>query len=438
MSDAAPIQTRALQIIRAVATNPFTLWTMFILAHLWLGLVNLYGQGQPLGDVTLVYKFWTDQAIQAHFWVGIDSVWVYPIVALAPMLLAASFGPTLYASTWLSLVMVLNALAFATLTKWGRSRENNGAAWWWVAFLFLLGPIALGRIDSIAAPLAIIGVLHLARRPRVAAVVLTVATWIKVWPAALIVAAVIAVKERRVIAFVALITSAAIILIALAFGSGLNVFSFVTQQTARGLQIESPVSTIWLWRAAAGENGTFLYYDQAILTYQVTGAGTQVASAITTPLLAIAFLAVGALGILAARRKAPVEQLLPVLALALVTGLLVFNKVGSPQFATWLAVPIILGLVTAANANGRSFRTPAIMVLVIAGLTQLIYPYLYGFLLNLNAVMLIVITARNLLVIALFVWAVTALWQIYRTEPDLDDLDDDRDYELADNGFLEG
>jgi Glycosyltransferase family 87 len=401
-------------IIRAVATSPFTLWTMFVLAHLWLGLLNLYAPGQPLGDVTLVYKFWTDQAIQAHYWVGIDGAWVYPIVALVPMLIAAAFGPTLYASTWLSLVMIVNAAAFAVLTRWGRSRENNAAAWWWVAFLFLLGPIALGRIDSITAPLAIIGVLMLASRPRAAAAVLSIATWIKVWPAALIVAAVIAMRSRRIIVFVTAVTSVSIVLIALAFGSGLNVFSFITQQTARGLQIEAPISTIWLWRAAAGLGRTFVYYDRAILTYQVTGDGTQVASAITTPLLGLAFLGVCALGILATRRGAAVGQLLPSLALALVSGLMVFNKVGSPQFATWLAVPIILGLVTAANADGRSFRAPAIMVLVIAGMTQLIYPYLYVYLFTLNAVMLILITARNLLVIALFAWAVVSLWQVSR------------------------
>jgi Glycosyltransferase family 87 len=423
MTDAVPAATRIWALLRGIATSPFSLWTMFVLAHLWLGLLNLYARGQPLGDVTLVYKFWTDQAIQANFWVGIDSVWVYPILALVPMLIAALAGPTLYASTWLSLVMLLNAVAFATLTRWGRSRENNGAAWWWVAFLFLLGPIALGRIDSITVPLAIVGLLLIASRPRVAAVVLSIATWIKVWPAALLIAIAIAARERRVVVFVAAVTSVSIVIIALVFGSGLNVFSFITQQTARGLQIESPVSTIWLWRAAAGEPGTVLYYDRTILTYQVSGAGTQLAGAIVTVLLALAFLGVCALGILALRRGAEVEQLLPVLTLGLVVSLIAFNKVGSPQFASWLAVPIILGLVTSANRGGRSFRTPAIIVLVIAALTQLVYPYLYGFLISLNPVMLIIITARNVLLVVLFGWAVAALWQLSRTDNSVETAD---------------
>jgi Glycosyltransferase family 87 len=414
MTDAEPALSRALGTIRAVATGNFTLWLSFVLAHLWLGMLNLWGPGLPLGDVTLVYKFWIEQATQAHFWVGIDSSWVYPIVALVPMLLAALFGPEFYASTWLSLVMFLDAAAFGILTHWGRSKENNSAAWWWVAFLFLLGPIALGRIDSISVPLAIVGVLYLSTRPRAASVVLTIATWVKVWPAALLIAAVIAVKQRRILLFSAAVTSIAIVLIALVFGSGANVFSFVTLQTSRGLQIESPVSTIWLWRAAAGAVDTTVYYDQHILTYQVTGDGTVFASALMNPLLMVAVIAVCVLGFLAVRRGAASVEVLPTLSLALVSALIAFNKVGSPQYATWLAVPVILGLILAANRGGRSFGTPATLVLTIAALTQFVYPYLYGYLISLDPVMLVVITARNLLLFVLFSWAVAGLWQISR------------------------
>src|SRR5690606_35889819 len=111
--------------------------------------------------------------------------------------------------------------------------------------------IALGRIDSVSVPIALIGMLFLAARPRLATVLLTVATWIKVWPAALIGAIAIAVKERWVLVGVGAAVSGAILAVALALGSGSNVFSFVTQQTGRGLQVESPVSTIWMWLAAA-------------------------------------------------------------------------------------------------------------------------------------------------------------------------------------------
>src|SRR5690606_28904299 len=114
------------------------------------------------------------------FWVGIDSAWVYPILAIFPMLAAEVLGPHLYASTWLSMILIFDAVAFFALA--GRSREsrNAAAAWWWIAFLVLLGPISLGRIDSVTVPLAMIGVLVIATRPLLASVILTAAAWVKV------------------------------------------------------------------------------------------------------------------------------------------------------------------------------------------------------------------------------------------------------------------
>lgn len=407
-----------------VARSSFTLWAAFILAHLWLGLLNLYGPGYPMGDVTSVYKFWVDQLVVNDFQVGIDSQWVYPILAFVPMVASLAFGSTLYGSTWLSIVMVLNVAAFGMLTGWGRRRDHNAVGWWWVAFLVLLGPIALGRIDAITVPLAMAGMLLLAERPRVAALILAIATWIKIWPAALLAAIVISVHERFRIIAVAATTSIVIIVVALLMGSGSNVLSFITQQTGRGLQIESPVSSIWLWMARAGVPNTFVYYDQAILTFQVEGPGATIAALAMTPLLGVAVLVVCGLGILAVRRGVPALQLLPPLALALVTAFMVFNKVGSPQFESWLAVPVAYGLVMSLR-GGRSFRLPAVLVLVIAALTQAVYPYLYNYVLSVNYVMLIVLTSRNLLLIALFAWALVAVIRLYRGARGHDGVHDD-------------
>ncbi|MEP6480923.1 MAG: glycosyltransferase 87 family protein [Rhodoglobus sp.] len=409
MTDVRPPQPGASAILFAIVRSPITVWAAFVLVHLWLGLLNLYAPGLPFGDVTYVYKFWTDQALVAHFWVGIDSVWVYPIVALVPMLGAAVFGPDQYGSTWLSMVMLLNAVAFGFLTGWGRSRERVGVAWWWIGFLVLLGPIALGRIDSVSVPLALVGVILVARRPKVAALLITLATWIKVWPAALLLAAIIALKDRWRIATTAIASSIAIVAVAVALGSGSNVFSFITQQTGRGLQPESPVGSFFVWEALAGLPGAGIYYDQSILSYGVRGPGDVVAIALTTPLLALAVFAIAFLGIRAQRAGAVSGDLFPPLALALTTAFLAFNKVGSPQYIAWLAVPIVLGIVTRVAGHGRSFRTPAILGLVIAALTQVIYPYLYDWLLALNPLLVSALTVRNVLEFVLLGWAVHAV-----------------------------
>jgi hypothetical protein len=165
MTDVAETMRRP-PAVRAFATSRAALWAGFVLAHFWLGWLNLYGPGLPLGDVTITYKLWTDQIVAGNFWMGIDRPWVYPILAIVPMLAAFAFGPALYASTWLALVMLLNAVAFAAITGWARSRDRSAVGWWWIAFLVLLGPIAVARIDSVSVPLAVVGVLPPGRPPR--------------------------------------------------------------------------------------------------------------------------------------------------------------------------------------------------------------------------------------------------------------------------------
>jgi hypothetical protein len=191
------------------------------------------------------------------------------------------------------------------------------------------------------------------------------------------------------------------------------------------LQIESGWGTFWMWDAFSHRPGaSTIYYDTSILTYQLHGQGVQTAAEIATPLLALVALALLLLAIVIARRGVPAAELLPPLALAITTALILFNKVGSPQFVTWLAVPIVLGLSTAATGGGRSFRVPAAIGLAIAGLTQLIYPYLYDQLLALNFGMLLVLSVRNLLYLALLVWAVWSMVRLLSPGVDLQLVDE--------------
>jgi hypothetical protein len=401
--------------VRVILRHPVALWAGFVLAHLWLGLLALYAPGQPIGDVTTVYKFWiVDYGVAGHGWVGIDTVWVYPILAIVPMIAAAAFGPDLYASTWLTIVMIVDAIAFAVVLTIGRRHGVAHPGWWWLGFLVALGPVAVGRIDSITVPIALIGMLVVLGRPALAGVLLTVAAWIKVWPAALVAAVVIAVRERVPVIVGAAATTVAVLIPVIALGGARNVFSFVTQQTGRGLQIEAVIATPWMWDATLGPGHSRVYYDTSILTFQLVGDGVATAAAVTTPLLAVAALVLLGLGVLAVRRGRTAAEVLPPLALALTLAMIIFNKVGSPQFVTWLAVPIVFGLMTRATGLGRSFRVPAALALVIAALTQVFYPYLYTDVIAAKLSIVLVLTARNALYVALFVWAVVALVEVLR------------------------
>ncbi|MFU8945689.1 glycosyltransferase 87 family protein [Mycetocola zhadangensis] len=389
-------------------------WGAFVVVHALLAWICLgmpgtgigdYALGLPLGDVTLVYRPWIEQALSGYGVPGISEPWVYPIAALVPMLVAMVGGPDTYGVVWLILVSGLNALALALVLGRGNSPRRRAAAWWWIAFTAALGPIAVARIDAITVPLAVVALLLVAKHPRIAGILLAVTTWIKVWPAAIIGALLVASRRRWTVLAIGIVTSAVIAAAVIGAGGGAYLFSFVTEQTGRGLQIEAPVATPYLWLAALGNESSFIYYSREILTFQVAGPNVDTVALFMTPLLALAVAAIVAAGARAVRRGARMVRLLPPLILALVVTLQLFNKVGSPQFLTWLIAPIVLGIVW----RGRGYAVPAGIALALAALTQVVYPYLYWRLLAADPLLIAVLTVRNIGYLVLLGWAVHAV-----------------------------
>lgn len=376
--------------------NSAFLWSAFMVSSFALGVIGFVSESIPYGDVSYVYEFWAGQAAGGAGIVGLDTQWVYPAAALIPILLPLIVGPGLYAFGWIMLVSLINAGAFAYLLYSARGTKRNElqrkAAWWWLAFLLLLGPISVSRLDSIVTPLAIVGLLAAVQRPALAGAMLTLATWIKVWPAALIAAVLVSVKKRKTVLISVVVTTAAIILIAIILGGAANIFSFLGQQTTRGLQIEAPLATPFLWLAAFHEQGYAVYYDSVILTFQVMGDGTGIVAELSSIFLGLGFLGTLGWGIWLHRKGSNPSHVLPAVALTLTMVLIVFNKVGSPQYIGWLAAPVIAGLVL----EQKPFVAPAVFALVLGALTQAFYPYLYIALLNLQPFELGILTLRNI------------------------------------------
>lgn len=384
------------------------LWIAFVVAHLGVGLLGFLEPNMPMGDVYIVYEPWSNSALGGGGIVGVTETWVYPALALVPMVLTHGFAWLGgYTIGWALLVTVCDAFAFWMLVGTGRSMGRTIAAWFWLGIIVLLGPVGMYRIDAVTVPIAIAGCLWLAGRPRVAAVLFTIGAWIKVWPAALFVAALIVARQRLRVLAMGLVVTTAIIAIA-ALAGGAQVLGFVTEQTGRGLQIEAPVSTWWLWQAAFDPLHASIYYDTDILTFQVQGPLVAVVSELMTPLLALAVAGVVVLGGLKVVRGAAYGRVLPPLSLALVLVFIVFNKVGSPQFHTWLIAPLVLAIVLNRH---RAWPT-AVLGLLCAGLTHLVYPMMYGEVLSADPVGLAVLTARNVVLVVLLVVAVTQLARV--------------------------
>lgn len=385
------------------------LWSAFAVVHVVVAVLGRVLPNQPMGDVYLVYEPWATRAVSGQGVVGITEPWVYPVLALVPMILAGSVAWILdYALGWAIVVTALDAVAFAILVGDARSRGRSLAAATWLVFALLLGPVGMYRIDAILVPLAIVGMLWVVGRPWAASVALAVATWIKVWPAALLVAIVIAVRRRGAVVGGAAAVSAVVVAVALlAQGAG-HVLGFVTQQTGRGLQLEAPVSMLYVWQAAAGVDGSFIYYDPEMLTFQVAGPRVDDVIAAMTPLLACVVAGIAALGVVVALRGARTVRLLPPLSLALVTALIVVNKVGSPQFLTWLIPPLVLWVVV-----DRARAWPlALLGVAAAAMTQLVYPLTYGLLLVADPVPVALLTVRNAMMVTLLVWSVVRVARV--------------------------
>lgn len=379
----------------------------FAAVHALLWWLTSVSANLPLGDVTITYRRWIETGHASHFWVGIDADWVYPILAIVPMAAAALGGTASIGTGWLVLMVVLDAVACAFL--WRFRAGTVRVVWWWLAFLLALGPISLGRIDTVATAVALVGVAFVASRPAVASALFTAAAWVKVWPAALVGVLLLLRRQRRggVLAG-ALTVTALVVLVDVLFGGAAHLLSFIGQQTGRALQIESPLATPFMWAAAAHVPGAAVFYDQQILTFEVSGPGTHLAALVSTPLMAVVVVGGVGLALLAVRRGARRAEVAPVLATLLVAALVATNKVGSPQYVGWFAVPVVWGLV-AGRGSARRFLPVAVAALPMAFLTQLIYPGFYDQVLSVQPWILVVLTVRNLLEVAVLVWAVVLL-----------------------------
>lgn len=396
-------------------TSALALWIVFLLAHVLTAGLGWVYPSQPMGDVVLVYEPWATAAWHGGEVVGVTELWVYPQLALVPMLLAgglaAPFLPLLgvsdaYLIGWALLVTVLDLVAFAVLVGRGPVRARRIAAWFWCAALVLFGPIALYRIDAVTVPLAVVAGLWLVTRPTVAAALLTVGAWIKIWPGALLLAAVVAGRARLRMLLAATAVTAGVVVVLLFLGADTEILGFLTAQTDRGLQIEAVAATPFLWMAAVGAARIEYSYD--ILTFQIVAPGAEVVAAVLTPLLVLAAAVVTVVGGVKAARGASFARLFPPLALLLVTMLIALNKVGSPQFQTWLLAPVILWLVL----DRSRARTAAALVLALCLLTCLVYPLSYDGLLHAEAAPVLLLTMRNALLVLLAVVSAVALARV--------------------------
>ena len=389
-----------------------------LFAHLWLIFTGLRGVGTPMGDILFAYQPWVQYMLDSHKLLGINVDWVYPYPAMIPMWASALINPNDFQAGWLTIITVVDMIIVAMIANFGRRDQDTvirfGAAWFWLFFLVALGPVAISRVDAFSVAVALFGVLALLQRKLNASTAwFTVATSMKIWPAAIVMSALASSKYRKHVLIAAASTSAVVLLIGYLLGGNASLFSFLSNQTGRGLQIESVIATFFLWAGELGFSNNGIYYDTVMMTFQVSGDGANLVSGLMTIAMAVAVSITAWLAFRAAKAGVRYATIMPLAVLTATLDLIVFNKVGSPQFVTWLAVPIILGLLYRAS----SWRLPMFAVVVIAALSNLVYPIFYDDLLNGQAGALALLTLRNVVYVALLVWANVKLSALAKANP---------------------
>ncbi|MDO4910731.1 MAG: hypothetical protein Q3972_03185 [Corynebacterium sp.] len=237
------------------------------------------------------------------------------------------------------------------------------------------------------------------RRDFWAGILLSVATWLKLWPAFLAAAMATHIRERalwlRAAGFVVGVVLFGVL--TAIFHGPERIISPLTYQTDRGLQIESIFATPLFVAFMFVKNWTVSFAPSK--SYEIFGPGVEVlaAAADYAQYLMILFLAALALWIIFFKKIRPIDGIrLAVMAVCMV---IVANKVFSPQYLLWL-IPLVVLLV--AVDTEIDWRRPAQLMFWIGLLTTLVFPVLYNQIKDYhNPLAMLVMIVRNILVVYL-------------------------------------
>lgn len=406
-----------MKLVKAALVSTPAALAVSLFLHLWLIWFGLHAIATPMGDITNAYEPWYRSFVENGRLLGINEPWVYPFLAL-PAILVPGFAADLtgidYQSSWLAMSVVIDLVALWFLLGRKPSKARLLASYSWIGMQFMLGPVAISRLDNISVALAVIAISALVNdRQRLASVWLTIAVWVKIWPVALLLgltsASAFSFKKMLRAPVTAIITSITLVAVALLTGGNGQLFSFLAAQTDRGIQVEAPVALPWLWQQVTGAVDTGSYYSMTYLTFQVKGQGVELVAQLMSYALLIALAITAVLAYFAGKSAANNrDQVLSWVALTATLDLMVFNKVGSPQYQAWLIAPVLFAILK----NLKGWRNTAISIAVLMPLTWLIYPVCYDSMLRGELLGVAVLTMRNLLLVVLLVVANTKLTKL--------------------------
>lgn len=315
-------------------------------------------------DIQL-YDWWAGNILDGHFPIN-DEMWQYPPLAAVVFAVGYAIAPNSHGFVALELiadfaVLIMLLSASRALAKQNNGRTNYTPALIWVASPLIMGPVMLGRFDMFPTAIAVAAIL-LSTNARASGILAATGTLLKVWPALLLAGT----KRAR------LLPTLAWYAFSLVLGGSLlkhfwsDSFGFLSEQKARGLQIESVGALPFMIWNATSHSVTSEFRYGAI---EVIADGTGISSLIMT---ITGLLLIGSLAWwrLTGRLETALasDVILTVVLIAIAT-----SRVLSPQYMVW-----VLGLISVGSLYGSELlRKVAPLMFISSFLGQLMYPWLY-------------------------------------------------------------
>ncbi|MDN5761449.1 MAG: DUF2029 domain-containing protein [Microlunatus sp.] len=324
-------------------------------------------------------------------------------------------------------VLMLALDGVFTYAVWrSAGRRHDSAVDFWLLFVLLIGPLSYVRFDLIPAVLAGGALLAARTRPWVAGALTGLGAAIKLWPALLIPALLSDQRQRKPTAIGFIVIGFGLALISLITGGMTRLFSPLTWQSGRGLQVES----VWaspLMLARIISPNTWTVDISRYQAYEIFGPGVGAWQTVSDAVTVAGLLVIVALWIRAFRVTGGVSSIaVALVVLATIAVVIITNKTLSPQYLLWLGGPIAALLLLrdqfAAAELRRWILRVGVVSLILAGLTQFVYPLLYDGLLGFASQSLLVVATvvtgvRNACLLAFTVLTVWLAWRATSANP---------------------
>ena len=302
-----------------------------------------------------------------------------PVVWLLAIPYALGIGSqTGYLIAFMALMMVLDA-AFTFVLYRSAGSRSDPAVLFWIFFVFLIGPLSYLRFDLIPAVLAGLSLLVARRQPWLTGALTGVGAAIKLWPALLIAPFASYRRGRRGTLIGFLVAGVGLAVVSLVTGGPKRLFSPLTWQSDRGLQIESIWGTpLMLLRML--DPGTWVVAMSRYQAFEVFGPGVGTWLVISNLSMLLGVGVMIALYVRILRLPEPSTGVTGLVVLATVAIMIIANKTLSPQYLLWLGGPLAAVLIMRARDDqGRLtvYARLAVQALALALLTHLVYPLTY-------------------------------------------------------------